>query len=171
MEVDCHIRFDLGRASAASSRPRRIAGNPRQGRALVHTRAPGSYSSSRADATIQRAERAMSQIGEGRSFLIVYYGTDYAGGWQSLDAPLRTVTTLDRFGLVTWKNNNPMLRMLQPPELLRAMGAGIVHKLPGGSRRDRIKLCGNGVCSPVMEVIFRKINHITKNGSEITATD
>ena len=29
-------------------------------------------------------------------------GSDGAGGWQSLDRPLRTLTTLDRFGLVTW---------------------------------------------------------------------
>jgi DNA (cytosine-5)-methyltransferase 1 len=129
------------------------------------------YCSNRAEATIERAERAMSEIGEGRSFLIVYYGSDYAGGWQSLDTPLRTITTLDRFGLVTWENGNPMLRMLQPPELLRAMGAGTVHKLPQGSRRDRVKLCGNGVCSPVMEVIFRRINHITKKENKITATD
>lgn len=120
------------------------------------------YKPHRAKATIERAERAIKAMGARRPFVIVYYGSDYAGGWQSLDVPLRTVTTLDRFGLVTWKNGDPMLRMLQPPELLRAMGAGTGHKLPVGSRRDKIKLCGNGVCSPVMEVIFRKINQIMK---------
>ncbi|BBO80423.1 DNA methyltransferase [Desulfosarcina ovata subsp. sediminis] len=117
------------------------------------------YKDDRAIATIDRAERAIKAIGK-RSFLIVYYGSDKAGGWQSLDDPLRTVTTLDRFGLVTWKKGEPMLRMLQPRELLRAMGAGTGHKLPVGNRRDRIRLCGNGVCSPVMEVIFRKIKKI-----------
>lgn len=71
---------------------------------------------------------------------------------------------IDRFGLVTWKNSEPYLRMLQPPELLRAMGAGNSHKLPFGSRREKIKLCGNGVCSPVVEVIFRKIDRIVKAG-------
>jgi len=55
-------------------------------------------------------------------FLLVYYGTDGSGGWQPLDRPLRTLTTLDRFGLVTWKGDTPMLRMLQVPELQRAMG-------------------------------------------------
>lgn len=115
------------------------------------------YKANRADATIERAERAINQLGRKRDFIIVYYGSDYAGGWQSLDAPLRTVTTLDRFGLVTWNGNVPYLRMLQPPELLKAMGAGSKHLLPHGSRREKIKLCGNGVCSPVMEMIFKKI--------------
>lgn len=118
------------------------------------------YSEKRAQATIERAERAIKELGPGKDFIIVYYGSDYAGGWQSLDAPLRTVTTLDRFGLVTWEGEVPYLRMLQPPELLNAMGAGSKHVLPHGSRRDKIKLCGNGVCSPVMEIIFRKIAQI-----------
>jgi len=111
----------------------------------------------RANATLERAERAIGELGRGVDFLIVYYGSDYAGGWQSLDAPLRTVTTLDRFGLVTWQRNTPYLRMLQPSELVRAMGAGSKHTLPFGSRRDKIKLCGNGVCSPVLEIIFKKM--------------
>lgn len=115
------------------------------------------YAERRAQATIDRAERAIRELGRKKDFIIVYYGSDYAGGWQSLDAPLRTVTTLDRFGLVTWQGDTPYLRMLQPPELLKAMGAGAKHQLPHGSRRDKVKLCGNGVCSPVMEMIFRKI--------------
>lgn len=115
------------------------------------------YTENRAQATIDRAERAIGELGRRKDFIIVYYGSDYAGGWQSLDSPLRTVTTLDRFGLVTWKGNTPYLRMLQPPELLKAMGAGAKHQLPHGSRRDKVKLCGNGVCSPVMEMIFKKI--------------
>lgn len=115
------------------------------------------YKPGRAKATLDRAERAINSLGKGKDFIIVYYGSDYAGGWQSLDSPLRTITTLDRFGLVTWQNDIPYLRMLQPPELMRAMGTGNRHKLPHGNRRNKVKLCGNGVCSPVMEIIFRKI--------------
>ena len=118
------------------------------------------YTESRARATIERAERAMEELGHKKDFIIVYYGSDFAGGWQSLDSPLRTITTLDRFGLVTWKVDTPYLRMLQPPELMKAMGAGSDHLLPYGNRRDKVKLCGNGVCSPVMEVVFRKINQV-----------
>ncbi len=118
------------------------------------------YAETRAKATIQRAERAIAELGPNKDFLIVYYGSDYAGGWQRLEDPLRTVTTLDRFGLVTWLDNRPNLRMLQPSELMKAMGTGCNHLLPIGTRRDKVKLCGNGVCSPVMEVIFAKINQI-----------
>lgn len=121
------------------------------------------YKKGRAKATKDRAKRAIKELGENKPFLIVYYGSDYAGGWQKLDVPLRTVTTLDRFGLVTWKKKEPYLRMLQPEELLKAMGAGSEHKLPFGSRREKIMLCGNGVCSPVLEVIFRKIKKIQES--------
>jgi len=123
----------------------------------------------RAESTIERAERGMGQLGRGVPFLIVYYGSDYAGGWQSLDTPLRTVTTLDRFGLITWEKRTPMLRMLQPNELLRAMGAGTSHKLPFGTRRDKVKLCGNGVCSPVMEIIFKRMDRISELESPLAA--
>lgn len=127
------------------------------------------YKKGRAKATIARAKRAISELGEGQPFIIVYYGSDYAGGWQTIDAPLRTVTTIDRFGLVTWQGGTPYLRMLQPPELLRAMGVGSRHHLNFGTRREKVKLCGNGVCSPVMEVIFRQIARLEQAGSDQAA--
>lgn len=118
------------------------------------------YNGRRAQPTLERAERAMKALGRNVPFLIVYYGSDHAGGWQSIDVPLRTVTTVDRFGLVTWKEDQPLLRMLQPDELLAAMGAGSDHILPYGTRRDKVRLCGNGICSSVMEAVFRWIAHI-----------
>jgi DNA (cytosine-5)-methyltransferase 1 len=96
----------------------------------------------------------MRALGRGVPFIIVYYGSDGSGGWQPLDRPLRTITTLDRFGLVTWDGGEPMLRMLQVPELMRAMGFHGAYSLNGiGQRRDRIRLLGNGVCPPVMQAI------------------
>lgn len=115
------------------------------------------YAAGRADATIDRAERAIGKLGRGVPFLIVYYGTDGGGGWQGIDVPLRTLTTLDRFGLVTWVGRVPMLRMLQPPEIQRAMGFCDHYQLPYGSRRDRIKLLGNAVCPPVMQAVVRAL--------------
>ena len=115
------------------------------------------YLERRATATLERAERAIKALGKGVPFLIVYYGSDGSGGWQPIDRPIRTLTTLDRFGLVTWKGDTPMLRMLQPPEILRAMGFDEEYVMPFGSRRDRIKLLGNGVCPPVMEAIVRSL--------------
>ncbi|AUG55275.1 DNA cytosine methyltransferase [Thalassospira marina] len=115
------------------------------------------YNERRAQATLERAERAIEMLGRGVPFLIVYYGSDGSGGWQPLDRPIRTLTTLDRFGLVTWEGDTPMLRMLQPPELQKAMGFGENYKMPFGSRRDHIKILGNGVCPPVMNAIIRSL--------------
>ena len=111
----------------------------------------------RAVSTLERAQRGIDALGAGVSFLIVYYGSDAAGGWQTLDRPIRTLTTLDRFGLVEWDNKTPMLRMLQVSELRRAMGFSDDFVLSQGSRRDQIKLLGNGVCPPVMTSIVRQI--------------
>lgn len=106
----------------------------------------------RAEATLERAQRGIDAVGR-NPFLIVYYGSDGAGGWQSLERPLRTLTTLDRFGLVTWQGREPMLRMLQVDELRAAMGFATGHVFQHGSRRDRIKLIGNAVAPPVMTAI------------------
>jgi hypothetical protein len=43
--------------------------------------------------------------------------------------------------------------MLQVDELQRAMGFSGDYVLSQGSRRDKIKLLGNGVCPPVMQHI------------------
>jgi DNA (cytosine-5)-methyltransferase 1 len=125
---------------------------------------PGTWQSTplrregRAKATLERADRAITALGEGIPFLIVYYGSDAGGGWQSLDRPLRTVTTIDRFGLVTWEGGVPQLRMLQVPELTRAMGFGNGYRFDSVSRRrDRIRLLGNGVAPPVMEAVVRTL--------------
>lgn len=115
------------------------------------------YSDRRAAATIERAERAMSVLGKKVPFLIVYYGSDGAGGWQSLNRPLRTLTTLDRFGLVTWNGSEPMLRMLQVDELKTAMGFTKGYTMEHGTRRDRIKMIGNGVCPPVMKAVVQAL--------------
>jgi DNA (cytosine-5)-methyltransferase 1 len=50
-----------------------------------------------------------------------------------------------------------MLRMLQVDELRRAMGFASTHRFERGSRRDRIKMIGNGVCPPVMEAVIETL--------------
>lgn len=67
--------------------------------------------------TIARAERAMAKLGEDEPFLLVYPGSDAPGGGQRLNAPLRTVTTLDRFASVRRNRHGHEMRMLQVPEL------------------------------------------------------
>lgn len=115
-------------------------------------RAPG-----RAVGTLERAQRGIDAVGR-NPFLIVYYGSDGSGGWQTLDRPLRTLTTLDRFGLVTWQGREPMLRMLQVDELRKAMGFPDSYLFDVGSRRDRIKLIGNAVAAPVMTAIVETLS-------------
>jgi DNA (cytosine-5)-methyltransferase 1 len=107
----------------------------------------------RAPATLERANRGFKVLGRSTSFLLVYYGSDGAGGWQRLDRPLRTITTMDRFALVQPSRSGPKMRMLQVPELKRAMGFEDDYLLPVGNRKDRIRLLGNGVCPPVMKTV------------------
>jgi len=114
------------------------------------------YRAGRAERTLKHAERAMAEKGKDASFLVVYYGSDGSGGWQPLDMPLRTVTTLDRFALVEPSSEGHRMRMLQPSELARAMGLPPEHKLVAPTRRDRVKLCGNGICAPVMKAVIEQ---------------
>jgi DNA (cytosine-5)-methyltransferase 1 len=127
----------------------------------------------RAKATIERAERGFAAIGEASPFLLVYYGSDRAGGWQRLNRPLRTITTVDRFALVKPDSEHGhVMRMLQVPELQAAMGMPPKMKLQSGSRRDRIKMIGNAVCPPVMRQVIRTLttsdsNSIPRNAQQL----
>lgn len=111
----------------------------------------------RAQDTIARAERAIAELGNSEYFLIVYYGTDGSGGWQPLDRPLRTITTIDRFAFVKPTKRGHMMRMLQPEELKLAMGFPRSYKLADGTRRDKIRLMGNAVCPPVMKELVKSL--------------
>jgi len=125
---------------------------------------PGTWKTSplitnrRAKATLERAQRGIEALGDKASFLIVYYGTDGSGGWQPLDRPLRTITTVDRFALVEPYASGHEMRMLQVPELARAMGFSKDYRLDLGTRREKVRVLGNGVCPPVMADVVRSLN-------------
>jgi DNA (cytosine-5)-methyltransferase 1 len=146
-----------GEPNVIASRKRRVM----PARSIIDTKTNYQFSPlfapQRAQGTIDRAERAISALGRKEHFLIVYYGTDGSGGWQSLDKPLRTITTLDRFAYVKPTPKGYMMRMLQPEELKLAMGFNKTYKLEAGIRRDKIKLMGNAVCPPVMNTIVSAI--------------
>ncbi|NHQ93333.1 DNA cytosine methyltransferase [Janthinobacterium lividum] len=119
---------------------------------------------------------------EVRSFLLAYYGTDQA---QQLGDPLATVTSRDRFGLVTIQGQDYQivdigLRMLAPHELYRAQGfpAGyIIDEIPDPAllfvdgqqttsdplalprvpltKSAQVRMCGNSVCPPLSEALIR----------------
>ena len=118
----------------------------------------------RAENTIRSAERAIDALGKSTPFLLVYYGSARKGssGWQSIDEPLRTITTLDRFAYVIPGRSGHRMRMLQPEELKLAMGfkpAFRLDSIEGLTRRDRIKLMGNGVCPPVMKAVTESLTN------------
>jgi DNA (cytosine-5)-methyltransferase 1 len=138
-----------------------LSGRPKIVRQILDR--PGEWKSSqlladnRADSTIARYCNGLNKLGEKKSFLLVYYGSDAGGGWQHLDRPLRTITTVDRFALITPNSGNPRMRMLQVSELKRAMGFAAKYRLNSGTRRDQIKLLGNAVCPPVMAAVVRTL--------------
>jgi DNA (cytosine-5)-methyltransferase 1 len=123
----------------------------------------------RAKRTLRHAMRAMRHVGTKRPFIVVYYGSDGAGGWQRLTEPLRTVTTLDRFALVRRIDGGHKMRMLQVPELWAAMGFPDDFKLNHGVRRERIGLFGNAVCPPVMTAIIKTL--VSANGEAARRND
>jgi DNA (cytosine-5)-methyltransferase 1 len=102
-------------------------------------------------------------IGEVRAFLIKYYGTDQD---PQLREPLHTVTTKDRFGIVTVKGEDYVIadigmRMLQPRELYRAQGfpdSYIIDPQTDGkplTKTAQVRMCGNSVCPPIAAAIVR----------------
>jgi DNA (cytosine-5)-methyltransferase 1 len=115
----------------------------------------------RAVPTLERADRAIGTIGHAEPFLLVYYGSDAAGGWQKLDVPLRTVTTVDRFAYVRPSGDGHEMRMLQVPEVKAAMGFPKRYALEHGTRREKIKLLGNAVCPPVMSAVISALTGST----------
>lgn len=80
------------------------------------------------------------------AFLVKFYGT---GGCKSIDLPLDTVTTRDRFGLVMVdcgkKKMDIRFRMLQNHEYARAMSFPAGYKFVADSRQDELKQIGNAV--------------------------
>ena len=96
--------------------------------------------------TMRRIEHGRRLFGDS-PFLVEYYGTGLSA---SLDAPLHTVTTVDRFGLVYGNK----FRMLQPRELARAMGFPDSYILEG-SKRDQVARIGNAVCPQMAEALVR----------------
>jgi DNA (cytosine-5)-methyltransferase 1 len=119
---------------------------------------------------------------EVRAFLLAYYGTDQD---QAPSSPLATVTSRDRFGLVTIHGQDYEivdigLRMLAPHELYRAQGfpsGYVIDEIPDPAllfadgaqiaadplslpripltKSAQVRMCGNSVCPPLSEALIR----------------
>ena len=100
-------------------------------------------------------------VAEVRAFLMKYYGVYQ---YPRLGEPLSTVTTRDRFGIVTVEGEpyeivDIGMRMLTPRELFKAQGFPADYEIEmgvfaDGSRRAltktaQVRMCGNSVCPPI----------------------
>jgi DNA (cytosine-5)-methyltransferase 1 len=115
-----------------------------------------------------------THMGEVRAFLLKYYGTDQD---PRLEEPLHSVTTKDRFGLVTVTIEGEEyvivdigMRMLTPRELFNAQGFPpdyIIDRDASGApvtKTAQVAKCGNSVCPPLARAI------VSANAAELTAS-
>lgn len=99
-----------------------------------------------------RSVRTLERIEAGRAthgarFLIAYYGNEFGG--RSLDRPIGTVTTRDRYAVV----DGERMRMLSAGEYREAMGFPRDYQLPA-QHRLAVHMLGNAVCPPVARDII-----------------
>lgn len=101
-----------------------------------------------------------THVAEVYAFLLKYYGTDQA---PRLDGPLGTVTTRDRFGLVTvegidYEIVDIGMRMLEPHELLAAQFGRFAPAYDlsrAKTKAAKVRLIGNSVAPEVAEAVIR----------------
>lgn len=106
-----------------------------------------------------------THMAEVRAFLLKYYGSDQD---PRLEEPLHTVTTKDRYGLVTvtiageeYVIVDIGMRMLTPRELFNAQGFPpdyIIDRDAEGrpiTKTAQVAKCGNSVCPPLAEALTR----------------
>lgn len=101
-------------------------------------------------------------------FLVDYHGDGRPWQARGVDAPMGTVETRDRRGLVepAVEVDDCGFRMLEPHEIGAAMA------FPGdyvvlGNKRERVRQYGNAVTPPVMDVILQRCINSLKPSSEV----
>jgi DNA (cytosine-5)-methyltransferase 1 len=141
----------------------------------------GTSNAAAADEPLSTVSAGGLHHAEVRAFLLKYYGTDQD---PRLEEPLHTVTTKDRYGLVTIAGQDYQivdigLRMLAPPELFRAQGFNAdyiidsvpdweklfvdgeqvedIHSIPWRplTKSAQVRMCGNSVCPPMARALIQ----------------
>lgn len=97
-----------------------------------------------------RARIANARAEHGDDVLIPYYGSETGG--RSLDRPIGTLTTVDRYALVRGDRG----RMLSVAEALRLSSFPAGYRL-AGNRRDGVKLVGNCVPPLLARHVVRSV--------------
>ena len=110
-----------------------------------------------------------------RAFLVKYYGAESEA--HDVLEPLDTVTTVDRFGLVTihgteYRIVDIRMRMLTPRELFRAQGFPDSYEIERGadgrplSKKAQVRLAGNSVEFYVARaLIAANLDHATRRAA------
>jgi DNA (cytosine-5)-methyltransferase 1 len=104
-----------------------------------------------------------NHVAEVRAFLLKYYGTDQD---PQIEGPLHTITTKERFGLVTVEGVNYEIvdigmRMLSARELFRAQGfpdayqIDVEHAGRPLPKSSQVRMCGNSVCPQLAAALVK----------------
>lgn len=120
-----------------------------------------------ADEPLRTISAGGQHFAEVRAFLTAYYGTDQDPGLRD---PMHTVTTRDRYALVTVAGQQYAiadigLRMLAPRELFAAQGFPASYVIDHGidergqrvdlTKTAQVRMCGNSVCPPLAAALVR----------------
>ncbi len=114
-----------------------------------------------ADEPLRTISAGGTHFAEVRALLLKFYGTDQD---PRIEHPLHTITTKDRFGIVTvagepYAITDIGMRMLQPRELFRAQGfpddyvIDFEHNGRPLPKHAQVRMCGNSVCPPVAKAL------------------
>ena len=123
----------------------------------------GTNTGQPADEPLQTISAGGTHFAEVRALLLKFYGTEQD---PRLTDPLHTITTRDRFGLVTVHGEDYAIvdigmRMLQPRELYRAQGfpddyvIEFEHRGRPLPKHAQVRMCGNSVCPPIAAALVR----------------
>jgi len=113
---------------------------------------------------LQTVSAQGNHFAEVRAFLVAYYGNERDGG--DLFDPARTITSRERFGLVTVNGQDYQIadigmRMLVPPELYLAQGFPPGYQINiefNGKplpKDAQVRMVGNSVCPPMAAAMVR----------------
>lgn len=104
----------------------------------------------RSKATLARIYKGRAALGD--RFLAPYYGSGSGETGRSIDRPIGTITTRDRWAVI----DGDRMRMINVTEARRAMGFPETYVLPG-DHRQAMHMLGNAVCPPVARDIIQAI--------------
>ena len=118
----------------------------------------------------------LKHANEVSAFLLKYYGNEKEG--HGLTGPLHTVTSKERFGLVTVAGEDYQIvdigmRMLSPRELYLAQGFPanyIIDRTADGTpitKTAQVRMCGNSVCPPIAAALVRA--NVVEQDEEVAA--